>query len=96
MRELGEEEEETEKPAEEEGEKKEKPAEVEESPKEKPEPIGTLDDLRALSLECASFLLQHNAEPDAVDLLEELEIVDRIVDLVDDNTFARVSQYMIA
>ena len=97
VRELGEEEEETEKPAEEEEEKKkEKPAEVEESPKEKPEPIGTLDDLRALSLECASFLLLHNAEPDAVDLLEELEIVDRIVDLVDDNTFARVSQYMIA
>ncbi|KAI0694186.1 armadillo-type protein [Cytidiella melzeri] len=73
-----------------------KPAEVEEKPKEKLEPVGTLDDLRELSLECASFLLQHNAEPDAVDLLEELEIVDRIVDLVDDNTFGRVCQYMIA
>ncbi|KAI0088858.1 armadillo-type protein [Irpex rosettiformis] len=93
VRELGEEEDVTEKLAEDE---KEKFAEVEEKPKEKPEPIGSLDDLRALSLECASFLLHHNAEPDAVDLLEELEIVDRIVDLVDDNTFGRVSQYMIA
>jgi 26S proteasome regulatory subunit N1 len=92
VRELGEEEEEAEKTTEEE---KEKPAESEEKPK-KPEPIGTLDDLRTLSLECASFLLQHNAEPDAVDLLEELEIVDRIVELVDDNTFGRVCQYMVA
>ncbi|KAI0826430.1 armadillo-type protein [Irpex lacteus] len=96
VRELGEEEEEPEKPAEEEKETKEKPAEVEEKPKEKPEPVGTIDDLRELSLECASFLLQHNAEPDAVDLLEELEIVDRIVDLVDENTYGRVCQYMVA
>ncbi|KAI0635261.1 26S proteasome regulatory complex non-ATPase subcomplex Rpn1 subunit [Trametes polyzona] len=56
---------------------------------------GTVDDLRALALECATFLLQHNAEPDAVDLLEELEIVDRIVDIVDENTYERVCQYMI-
>jgi hypothetical protein len=40
-------------------------------------------------------LLNHNAEPDAVDLLEELEIVDEIVGLVDENTFSRVCQYMI-
>ncbi|KAI0360587.1 26S proteasome regulatory complex non-ATPase subcomplex Rpn1 subunit [Trametes cingulata] len=56
---------------------------------------GTVDDLRKLALECATFLLQHNAEPDAVDLLEELEIVDRIVDIVDENTYERVCQYMI-
>ena len=56
---------------------------------------GTVDDLRALALECATFLLQHNAEPDAVDLLEELEIVDKVVDIVDENTFERVCQYMI-
>jgi 26S proteasome regulatory subunit N1 len=55
---------------------------------------GTIDDLRSLAIECAKFLLAHNAEPDAVDLLEELEIVDRIVELVDENTFARVCQYM--
>ena len=56
---------------------------------------GTVDDLRTLAIECATFLLQHNAEPDAVDLLEELEIVDRIVDIVDENTYERVCQYMI-
>jgi 26S proteasome regulatory subunit N1 len=56
---------------------------------------GTLDDLRSLAKECAVFLLGHNAEPDAVDLLEELEIVDEIASLVDENTYGRVCQYMI-
>ncbi|KAL1943923.1 hypothetical protein VTO73DRAFT_3741 [Trametes versicolor] len=56
---------------------------------------GTADDLRNLALECATFLLHHNAEPDAVDLLEELEIVDKIVDIVDGDTYERVCQYMI-
>ncbi|KAH9852544.1 26S proteasome regulatory complex non-ATPase subcomplex Rpn1 subunit [Lenzites betulinus] len=56
---------------------------------------GTVDDLCNLAMQCATFLLQHNAEPDAVDLLEELEIVDRIVDIVDENTYERVCQYMI-
>ncbi|OBZ67899.1 26S proteasome regulatory subunit RPN1 [Grifola frondosa] len=59
------------------------------------EPVGTIDDFRALAMECATFLLHHNAEPDAVDLLEELEIADRIKDLVDDNTFGLVCQYML-
>lgn len=56
---------------------------------------GTVDDLRALAKQCAVFLLGHNAEPDAVDLLEEMEIVDEIAQLVDDNTYGRVCQYMI-
>ena len=94
FRELGEEEVLPEPPAETEGEKK--PEEKAEEPKAKQEPIGTMDELRALAMECASFLLQHNAEPDAVDLLEELEIIDKIVGIVDDNTFPRVCQYMIA
>ncbi|KAG9311635.1 26S proteasome regulatory complex non-ATPase subcomplex Rpn1 subunit [Chiua virens] len=62
-----------------------------------PEPVkipGTLDDLRALGLECAKFFLSHNAEPDAVDLFVELEMVDRIAGLVDTNTFGRVCTYM--
>jgi len=58
--------------------------------------VGTLEDLHNLALVCARFLLEHNAEPDAVDLLEEMEIIDRIVDLVDTNTFNRVAAYMIA
>ncbi|KAJ7136028.1 armadillo-type protein [Mycena epipterygia] len=65
---------------------------------EKPEEVklvGTIEDLRALGKECAVFLIGHNAEPDAVDLLEELEIVDEIAQLVDDNTYGRVCQYMI-
>jgi len=57
--------------------------------------VGTIDDLRALTMECAVFLLSHNAEPDAVDLLEEMEVIDRIVDLVDENTYERVCAYMI-
>ena len=57
--------------------------------------IGTIEELRYLAVECAKFLLKHHAEPDAVDLLEELEIVDSIRDLVDDNTFQRVTAYMV-
>ncbi|PFH48077.1 hypothetical protein AMATHDRAFT_66236 [Amanita thiersii Skay4041] len=56
---------------------------------------GTIDDLRNLAKQCAIFLLTHNAEPDAVDLLDELEIVDEIAQLVDENTFSRVCLYMI-
>jgi 26S proteasome regulatory subunit N1 len=58
--------------------------------------VGTLEDLHDLALVCAKFLLGHNAEPDAVDLLEELEAIDQIVDLVDANTYSRVAAYMIA
>lgn len=58
--------------------------------------VGTSEDLHNLALVCAKFLLEHNAEPDAVDLLEELEAIDRIVNLVDANTYSRVAAYMIA
>ncbi|KAF8206006.1 hypothetical protein K438DRAFT_1817694 [Mycena galopus ATCC 62051] len=66
----------------------------EETPSE-PKIIGTIEDLRALATECAVFLIGHNAEPDAVDLLEEPEIVDEIAQLVDDNMYNRMCQYMI-
>ncbi|KAG6868638.1 hypothetical protein C0993_012682 [Termitomyces sp. T159_Od127] len=56
---------------------------------------GTIEDLRSLARQCAIFFLGHNAEPDAVDLLEELEIIKDIVPLVDENTYGRVCQYMI-
>ncbi|KIK70142.1 hypothetical protein GYMLUDRAFT_34615 [Collybiopsis luxurians FD-317 M1] len=55
---------------------------------------GTLEELRSLTKECSTFLLNHNAEPDAVDLLQELEMIEEIVNLVDENTFDRVCQYM--
>ena len=56
---------------------------------------GTIEDLRGLAKQCARFFLDHNAEPDAVDLLEELEIINDITRLVDENTYGRVCQYMI-
>jgi 26S proteasome regulatory subunit N1 len=59
------------------------------------EELGSTEELHALSMQCAKFLLSHNAEPDAVDLLEEMEIVDRIVELVDENTYSRVCAYMV-
>jgi 26S proteasome regulatory subunit N1 len=57
--------------------------------------LGTVEELHALAMQCATFLLGHNAEPDAVDLLEEMEIVDRIAELVDENTYGRVCAYMV-
>ncbi|KAF5336461.1 hypothetical protein D9611_006460 [Ephemerocybe angulata] len=60
-----------------------------------PQLTGTVEDLRTLGKKCATFLLNHNAEPDAVDLLEELEIVHEITEVVDENTFNRVCQYML-
>ncbi|CAK5272385.1 unnamed protein product [Mycena citricolor] len=62
---------------------------------DKPQPIGTIEELRSLAKECSVFLIMHNAEPDAVDLLEEMEIVDEIANLVDKDTFTRVCQYMV-
>ncbi|KAH7907570.1 26S proteasome regulatory complex non-ATPase subcomplex Rpn1 subunit [Hygrophoropsis aurantiaca] len=55
---------------------------------------GTVDDLKALAIECTTFFLRHNAEHDAVDLLFELEMVNRIAELVDAATYARVCAYM--
>ncbi|CAA7268438.1 unnamed protein product [Cyclocybe aegerita] len=80
--------------AREEGELETKPdAGKENQPKDKLP--GTIDDLRNLARQCAVFLLSHNAEPDAVDLLEELEIIEDITGLVDENTYGRVCQYML-
>ena len=53
---------------------------------------GSVDDQRNLANICATFLLEHNAEADAVDLLKEFgefERVDKLTDLVDENTFTR-------
>lgn len=76
------------------GEELEKPTESDITKTKDQEVIGTVDDLRALAMDCATFLLRHNAEPDAVDLMQELEIVTRLPELVDKDTFERVCQYM--
>lgn len=78
-----------------EGDKEDAVEEKKEEARKPVEVIGSTEELQELAMECATFLLQHNAEPDAVDLLEELEIADRIAELVDENTYERVCQYMI-
>lgn len=60
--------------------------------------LGSEDDtskLINLGLKIIPFFLKHNAEADAVDLLLEIEQVDKIVNFVDDNTFQRVCLYMV-
>ncbi|CCH60119.1 hypothetical protein TBLA_0C03150 [Henningerozyma blattae CBS 6284] len=49
-----------------------------------------------LSLEIVPYFLKHNGEADAVDLLLEIEAIDKLPQFVDENTFQRVCQYMIA
>ncbi|KAF7299885.1 26S proteasome regulatory subunit RPN1 [Mycena chlorophos] len=60
-----------------------------------PKVPGTIDDLRALAKQCAAFLLDHNAEPDAIDPLQELEMVEESVALVDKHTHICVCQYLL-
>lgn len=54
------------------------------------------DDLLALGLRLVPFLLSHNGEADAVDLLLELEAISEIASLVDANNFPRVCLYMVS
>jgi 26S proteasome regulatory subunit N1 len=60
---------------------------------EDPQPT---EDIVKLAIEITPFFLHHNAEADAVDLLLELECIDKIVPLIDENTFARVGLYMVS
>ncbi|CAG8700181.1 1181_t:CDS:2, partial [Scutellospora calospora] len=54
------------------------------------------DDLMALALEIVPFFLKHNAEADAVDLLLELEAIEKLPDYVDKDIYARVCLYMVS
>jgi 26S proteasome regulatory subunit N1 len=64
------------------------------------EQLGSEDDyirkLIQLALKIVPFFLKHNAEADAVDLLLEMEQIDRLPEYVDENTFARVCLYMVS
>lgn len=51
-------------------------------------------DLHNIATEMVPFFLKHNAEPDACDLLMELESIDSIVQYLDINTFTRVATYL--
>ncbi|GAA5990712.1 hypothetical protein JCM11641_008473 [Rhodosporidiobolus odoratus] len=53
-------------------------------------------DLLALGMRLVPFLLSHNGEADAVDLLLELEAIEEIVPHVDANTYFRVCLYMVS
>ncbi|SCU88043.1 LADA_0E07822g1_1 [Lachancea dasiensis] len=77
-----------------------------ESSETSPEPLSTSkseatfdvskESLIQLSLDIVPYFLKHNGEADAVDLLLEIESIDKLPQFVDDNTFQRVCQYMIA
>jgi 26S proteasome regulatory subunit N1 len=52
--------------------------------------------LLALAMDVIPFFLKHNAEADAVDLLLELEAIEKIVEHVDGDTYKRVCLYMVS
>lgn len=58
-----------------------------------PEPT---EDLLDLAKQLIPFLLSHNAEPDAVDLLSELNVIELLPEYVDENTWERVVAYIVA
>lgn len=49
-----------------------------------------------LSLKIVPYFMKHNGEADAVDLLLEIESVEKLPQFVDENTYQRVCQYMVA
>lgn len=54
------------------------------------------DDLVKLSEIIVPYFLKHNAEAEAVDLLLEIEEVEKLSKYVDKNTYKRVCTYMVA
>ncbi|GAA5839665.1 hypothetical protein JCM5353_003335 [Sporobolomyces roseus] len=71
-------------------------AEIGEEYNVRQEQSGSTDDLLSLGLRLVPFLLSHNGEADAVDLLLELEAIREIIPFVDSNTFPRVCLYMVS
>ncbi|KAK7205212.1 armadillo-type protein [Myxozyma melibiosi] len=56
----------------------------------------SFDDLMDLALQLVPFFLKHNAEADAVDLLLELEAIEKLPPFVDKDTYARVCLYIVS
>lgn len=54
------------------------------------------DDLVDLALTLVPLFLKSNAEADAVDLMSELEIIERLPEYVDEDTYSRVCLYMVS
>jgi 26S proteasome regulatory subunit N1 len=55
----------------------------------------TAKQLQKAAEDCVGFFLSHNAEADAVDLLMEVEQINRLPDWIDDETYGRVCQYLV-
>lgn len=53
-------------------------------------------DLIALALVLVPLFLKSNAEADAVDLMSELEIIERIPEFLDEQTYSRACLYMVS
>lgn len=51
--------------------------------------------LQKAAEDCVGFFLSHNAEADAVDLLMEVERIEELPKWTDDETYARVCQYLV-
>lgn len=56
----------------------------------------SMDDLMTLVTEIIPFHMQHNAEPEAVDLLLEVEKLDILLDNVNDSNYSRTCLYLFS
>ncbi|KAG0663840.1 proteasome regulatory particle base subunit [Maudiozyma exigua] len=54
------------------------------------------DEILQLSLDIVPYFLKHNGEEDAVDLLLEIESIEKLPQFVDENTYQRVCKYILA
>ncbi|CAK7322712.1 unnamed protein product [Dovyalis caffra] len=54
----------------------------------------SIDELRELVQQIVSFHMKHNAEPEAVDLLMEVEDLDLLIERVDSTNFKRTCLYL--
>lgn len=60
------------------------------------DPLFTKEEILQLSLDIVPYFLKHNGEEDAVDLLLEIEAIEKLPQFVDEETYQRVCKYMVA
>ena len=60
------------------------------------DPLFTREAILQLSLDIVPYFLKHNGEEDAVDLLLEIESIEKLPQFVDEDTYQRVCKYMVA
>jgi 26S proteasome regulatory subunit N1 len=54
------------------------------------------DELEDLALSLVPFFLKHNAEADAVDLISDLDMIEKIPQFLDKDTYSRVCLYIVS